>query len=551
MMFMRFSATAGVRRLAYCAALGIAVVGSGSTAGAQTASTVLLVSQAAKGVPAGKFVDLAPHLQPALQQTGRYNVVIYHSSDSAVQNAVKAGQLNAAEIISPLSKEAAHNVAKALSIGAVLYVSANTTPNGVNMSAELELLAGQNVWGQSYLDGVTATKQGGKKFSLLENIHSIVDRIVQRMTNTAISPTPTVQPQDTDIRKLLDTPIPGSKKVTAPTNDKSADVPAKTVDTATQTKNMVLPVKKDNFSTYELVIDHAKRTGDLASLIMALRKAINERPRDVRLRRDLASAYKDRGWVDLAKEESESATMLAPDDGATHRLKGEILSDSGDSAGALREFKEAARLSPNDASCRMSLGDALMADGHADDAIKEFQAAVQLDPKSPAPHLRMARLDVRRASYTNALTALATAKSLAPNGDTGSFSSDCGAILTVVESTLTETLPRLQQARVGFNNGTKTREEAFKEVTALRKRADDLSNFLDGMPDVGFARPQALYGQACSLAVQAADKLLEYLETQSTSASDECNLLRLEANKQIGEAAKRMKTALDGKGNRG
>ena len=70
------------------------------------------------------------------------------------------------------------------------------------------------------------------------------------------------------------------------------------------------------------------------------------------------------------------------------------------------------------------------------------------------------------------------------------------------------------------------------------------------MPDVGFSRPQALYGQAASLAVQSADKLLEFLETQSTGAAEECNLLRLEATKQIGEASKRMKAILETKNTR-
>lgn len=518
-----------------------------SPASAQGSAVVLLVSQPSSAAVKSQFVDLAPHLQPALQETGKYSVIVFKSTNASILEALKAGRLQQGDILSPLSRETSHKVAKAVGAGGVLTVSAESTKDGVSMSALLEVLAGQNTWNQVYLDQVAAPKQNGKKVGLLESIHGLVDRIVQKMTNANVQtvggstekPIAPPKPPDDGKPNIAADPIANADTTKSP----AAGNPGQ----PTVSKQPTAASKQSNISTYTLVIDRARRNGDMASLIVALRKAINERPKDVRLRRDLASAYKERGWNDLSKEEASRAVTLAPEDGSVHRLLGDVLLDSGDRPGALREYQEAVRLTPQDPLSHMALGDALVADGHTEEGLKEFQAAAQADDKSPVPHVRIARLSIVRGSYADGLVALNTAKSIVGTGDSSPLIADCAAILNVVEATLLETLPRLQQTRAAFSNGTKTREEAFKTVTALRKRIDDLSTFLDAMPDLGLGQPQALYSQASSLAVQATDKLLEHLETQSTSAAEESNLLRIEANKQIGEASKRLKSATDPK----
>jgi hypothetical protein len=271
----------------------------------------MLLSQPAAGTAKEQFVDLAPHLQPALQETGKYTIVVYHRSISALQEAVKAGKLKAMDLEPPVGRDAAHRIASVLGTGGILHISATNTKDGVTGAAELEVLVGQNTWNQVYIDQIAAAKQGGKRVSLLEGIHGIVDRVVQKMTTAnvqVIGAQRPVEPPKNGLRGKTDNPAtPGdaSKPGDTPKPGDTVKPPAKAEPAAgdggkaatgtaapgnatAQTPDP-RPPRVDNASTYALLIDRSRRNGDMASLIVALRKAINERPHDIHLRRDLAA----------------------------------------------------------------------------------------------------------------------------------------------------------------------------------------------------------------------------------------------------------------------
>jgi len=294
-------------------------------------------------------------------------------------------------------------------------------------------------------------------------------------------------------------------------------------------------------STYELLIDKARRNGDTANLLIGLRRAVTEKPHDIRLRRDLIKAYADRGWSDLAREEASRAVSLAPTDPGIHRLLGDALLSTGEADAALKEFKAAVQLAPKDSASYVSLGDAYASLGKPDESLRAYEDAAKADPKSAAPARRLARLYGLNGRYADCIAAINTAKSLTPTDDLSSFREDQAALLTGIESILNEVLARLAAAKRSFVSGTKNRETTHNDVTALRKKAEEIAGFLDQLPDVGFNRVQALYEQGATLIGQTAEKYLDYLETENTSEDEEASLMRVEAAKQIGDAARAMK----------
>jgi Flp pilus assembly protein TadD len=555
---------------------------------AQRNPIVLIVSQPENNEDAKKsFVDLAPYLDPAIREAGKFDSIVYKSTLPAVTAAVQDKTLTLADLIEPLTPDAAHKVARVVGALYVLNVSATYTKEGVAAKADVDYLVGQNTWGTILNARFSPPKPSqGNRPSLLEGIHGHVANIIDRLNTAGVVSAPgtphteesgrgtpfgqpdkpVVKPDTKAVKTDKNTradknaktdkntkanqaaktdntapPGTGAAKTTEPTLPPVPDVKPNT-NTVVQPPVNATPIRHPSFiSTYELLIDRARRNGDVANLIIALRKAVTEKPRDVRLRRDLVQAYKDRGWVDAAREEAQRASALAPNDAALHRLIGDGMLDSGDVDGAINEYQAAVKLDPKDPANLVALGDAFLKNGLPEEAEKSYKSALSADLKTPLAYRRLAVLNIQRGNYKECSAALTVAVTLTPQDDQTALGVDYTSILTTVEASLMDVLGKLASGKASFRNGTRSRELTYKDFTAQRKRAEEISAFLDELPQGGFGRVKALYAQSAGLVVEASDKLLEYLEGQSSTIEDEANLLRLEANKQIGEAAKKLK----------
>jgi hypothetical protein len=122
------------------------------------------------------------------------------------------------------------------------------------------------------------------------------------------------------------------------------------------------------------------------------------------------------------------------------------------------------------------------------------------------------------------------------------LAADYAAILTVVENGLNEVVSKLQRARKEALDAARPREEIYRDVAAVKKQAEDYSDFLAALPSPqGYAGVQKLYLQAAALGVQAAEGALVFLESRSESDEKDATILRLETSRQITEASKRLK----------
>lgn len=555
---MSIGSVAGALRRTVVAGIvgaGLALLAAGARAQGPDYATLLLVSQPGAGMARDTFLDLAPHLQGPLRDIHKFDVIVYRPDMPAVRTAVANGVLASADLTDPLTPEAEHKLARALGATLLLTVSTQSHKEGFVCDARLERLIGVNQWATQLGEQVRPQSASrGKRLGLLESIHLLVGSLVQRVADAASRmpalPAAPPTPANADAGHPA-SPATGANAAANSAANVAAHPAANPGGPAgvspgkpavgAPARPMELP------STYALLIERARRNGDTASLMVALRKAINERPHDARLRCDLVQAYNDAGRTDAARDEAMRAVALDPKDDALHRVLGDALLRAGQADGAMKEYEAAVKLDGKDAANLVALGDAYWSQAKPDEALKSYLAAAQADAKSALPHRRLARVYIQQGRYADCTAEVTQAKALLAPGDEAAFDEDHAALLAGVETSLADILARMQAVKKAFVAGTRNREETFKEYANLRAKAEALAGFLDGLPDVGFNRAQALYSQAAALVAQTAEKSQDFLESQDTSDDEQAGLLRIEATKQIGYAAKALKSALTAK----
>lgn len=292
----------------------------------------------------------------------------------------------------------------------------------------------------------------------------------------------------------------------------------------------------------DLLVARFRKAGDIAGLIVALRHAVDDDPYDARVRADLVTALRERKLTAEAKDEVQRALVLAPVDARLRRLYADTLLDASDADGAVREYTEAVRLAPKDAVNLIGLGDAYWAAGKPDAAVRAYEDAALADPKGATALRRLARLHVQRGSYGLLGETMKAARERSGEADQAGYETDYLFVMRTLEPQLGDLAVAMQTARKEFTNGTKNREECFKAFTETRGKAQGAADLLDKMtPPSGYVPVQALYSQAALMIVQACDRALGWLESQSDDDDKEATLLRLEAGRQLAEAGKKLK----------
>ena len=266
----------------------------------------------------------------------------------------------------------------------------------------------------------------------------------------------------------------------------------------------------------EAAIARYRQAGDMANVITSLRRAINDRPRDTLLRRQLIQAYQDRQMNDAALEETNRALMLLPEDAGLRRMQGDSLLAKGDLVGALAAYRDAIKRDPGDVSAQVALADALLADSQTVEAQAAYQAAVKTDPKSPLPHRRLANALARRAVgdsslYAASLDELKQAQALTPATDSP-YLDDYTGIARLMESRLRDMIKELQSDFEAQQQG-KMKGDALKRALAdLKLRGEAAADYLDKLPPApGHDVTHAHYQQGAALLLQAVSLFRDYV----------------------------------------
>ncbi len=134
------------------------------------------------------------------------------------------------------------------------------------------------------------------------------------------------------------------------------------------------------------------------------------------------------GWAALTVRRNETYRSAAalwadtvvkcPDNARAHFNLGELLLETGDTAGAIREDREAVRLKPNFASAHNNLADALFQAGDLAGAMQHAGAAVRINPALAEGHVNLGNVFFRTGRMTEALAQYQQAVRLKPDDAT-------------------------------------------------------------------------------------------------------------------------------------
>ncbi len=308
------------------------------------------------------------------------------------------------------------------------------------------------------------------------------------------------------------------------------------------------PQQDNSRLDYEAMAIRFRQSGDTANMITSLRRAINDKPRDMNLRKLLVQAYQERRLPDAARLEAERALLLAPDDSVLHRLYGETLLADGNIAAASKAFAEAIRLNPADISAQVALGDALFADNQYAQAISAYEGAAKNDPRSSLPHRRMARVHAAKAAsdnkeYTLALKEIDAARGLIAPTDTETYQEDFLLLLRIMDSRLNDLLAQLQGSYTARLQGKQSGAELVRTTVDMKERAEAATDFLDKLPGAtGLETIQARYAQGAAYLLQAMTSFRDYLTNGDTRAEESYKGAQLEAQRELANALKRLNT---------
>ena len=293
-----------------------------------------------------------------------------------------------------------------------------------------------------------------------------------------------------------------------------------------------------------------RKTGDLSNAISSFRKAVNERPYDTDIRRQLAIAYQEKKLPDAALAEATRILQLDPNNPALYRLYGELLLQQGDFTGAIQALRESIRLAPADIGIQVSLGDALLKTGKFSEAVSVYEASVKSDPKSPLPHRRLARAFAGRAEseltqYQASLEQIKAARELTPAKETQTYHEDYLALLKMLEKRLAGMLIELSEFSRLKNAGKSGANELLRETKDLKERAEKLSDFLESLPPAsGLEASQLHLSQSDSFLIQAINFFRELLQQGDDRVRSAMMNAQIASQRELDTAGKKLAAAV-------
>ena len=279
--------------------------------------------------------------------------------------------------------------------------------------------------------------------------------------------------------------------------------------------------------------------GDTTSAIFILRKAVNQAPRSLPLRTDLAKAYLSVGRAGNAADEARRALSVASPStnqemrAETVRVLADAYAKSGDNAAAKKAYEEILTAQPQAYWARLALGDLLLAEGDSAGAESAYRTVRQADPANRAALLGVARLLIAKGDYNGAMAEI--------NQNAGSATSPVNQLATMsllFDEIATKTADAVTQNRQAFDGGQLSREAFFKATQGQSARISSLLTILVSSAPVSGSSEgvTASYGHrklAASLLSQALDAMLGFLQDGDKKSGEQAKLLINEFRKEL------------------
>ena len=302
---------------------------------------------------------------------------------------------------------------------------------------------------------------------------------------------------------------------------------------------------EENKSNAE-VAHRYRQSGDLASTILYLRRAVDDKPDDVALRRELIATYQEVNANELAVAEIGRSLRLDDKNGALYRLYGDARYAEGKLPEALTAYHKAVDLDPKDVASRLALGDALVRDGQFEAALLQYREAATASPTSPLPHRKLALAACQRASsdpaqYAEAAAEIKKSRAVGAALETEGYVSLYVPVMKIMESRLTDILDQLDSTYASAARGSSDRNNTTRIIKDMAERAAAAADFLDSVPAAaGQDGTHALYQEGTASVVSCIAYLKMYVVGNDTRFEDKLKTERMSARHDLTSAGKRL-----------
>ncbi len=541
---------------------------------AATEKTVLLfvLQHDAKSPVAKEDMDsrMLATLHDAMLQTGRFQIVTYSPDHPVVKRALHEHTLATVDLIEPISQETLHTIAGLLGARDILTLGVHRDKQDLVTEFSLQHSTGLRAWATVSSDRLrTATEIGRRRLKPNELASIAVDALMGEMklpshlsdqlhltkAPRAVrkSPHPSEDPPTVDtVPSVPVRPPPVSEAhvtktpiAPAPSLPPSALTQEHGADTQDPSTPPPPEVRRQDNEAQAL---QYLQSGDQANYIVSLRRAINDHPHEMNLRRQLIQAYQDRKMSEAAKSEVLRGIEIAPMDAGMHRLLGATLMAQGDITGALDAYRTAIRLAPGDVIAQVEMGDALVKNSQFPEAQEAYTVAVKGAPGSPLPHIGLAHVFILGAAadgskYTAAIAEIQQAKALIASTDTQTYSGAYVVVMHTMSHRFRAILEEVQFAYQDSALGKRSHNALMRTAADLKDRAEAAADFLDKLPppfkpDVTGAH----YQQGSALLLQAISTLHDLLTKENNPSDDKLKDALVDAEHEFALADKRLAT---------
>jgi Flp pilus assembly protein TadD len=122
--------------------------------------------------------------------------------------------------------------------------------------------------------------------------------------------------------------------------------------------------------------------GDVEAALDQIQTAVQLRPDDAAAQKNLGSALLQKGRLDEAMVHFQKALEMKPDDSGAENNLGFAYFRKGQVDEAIVHYRKALAMQPDETGARHNLGSALLREGRVDEAIDEFQKVLAIQPDS-------------------------------------------------------------------------------------------------------------------------------------------------------------------------
>ncbi len=534
------------------------------------------------------------------KDSGLYTVEMFSPSMSFLKQALLAHSLDSSDLDEPVKASSLHKVARLFGARNIVTFHAVLDKTGIKTDVTFEELAAQDTWRQTITNSYsTPTVIGRRKLKVEEMVLVNVDAIARSLSvpshllddmhlelaaagATHSTPATKQATTNSDATTQSNTGAAGAQSQTTGTDDGNPTsqgpiTPPPTTKPGKTKKQQALdlqsftaipepteptvlegarpipsrlsqPEIRETISNEERA-QRFRTSGDLASAILYLRRAVDDKPDDIDLRRKLIKAYQDDNASEMAVAEIGRSLRLDNKNSALYRMYGDAEYASGNSAEAMKAYKQAMDLDPKDVLARIALADMLQHDGQYGAAQQLYGDAVVSAPTSPIPHRRLALAACQRASsdpdqYAQALSEIKKARALTAPIDTQSYLDDYSALMKIMESRVMDILEQLDNTYAAFARGQSSGVATNRLLKDMSERASAASDFLDALPvSAGQEGTHALYQEGTASLLSSISYLKSFVEKGDTQFETKLNTEKMSARHDLTEAGKRLRHA--------